>query len=438
MRESSRLVSALTAPLNPAGKPRVAILFWEGHLALSPSMLGALRLLAEHGYEADILMRGGDSEMPALGSMPAGVRIIKSDAAGKLRKVYPDQRRRFHLAGPLGILLYLGFVLSQTRRERYHAIFGVDAAGGVCALVLAAVKRVPLFFWSLELSFASEMRSPLKRLLKSTERIACRRARWIVVQDPLRAEALLRENRPGHSRVLLVPNSPAGRGAIRRSDYLHRYLGLPREQRILLHAGMMDPGVLCLELAQAVSKWPEPYALVLNAGFRRSPDAPDISRLLAGDHPRVHVKLEPAPEDELDDLIASARFGLAVYAESYGPNYTLIVSASGKLPSYLRNGIPVICQDFPGMREMIEGYGCGAVIRKLDEIPAAIERMEQDYEGYRRRALECYTREYEFSRHFRKVLDALDTEIGPAASAGQRAPFIPESDREAVSDAAWR
>ena len=430
------MVSALIPSELSRRKPRVAILFWEGHLALSPSMLGALRLLAEHGYEADILMRGGDSEMPTLGSMPDGVRIIKSHAAGKLRNAYPDQKRRFRLAGPLGVLLYLGFVLSRTRGERYDAVIGVDAAGGVCALVMAAVKRLPLFFWSLELSFSSEIRNPLKRVLKSLERVACRTARWIVVQDPLRAEALLQENRPGHERILLVPNSPAGQGRVRTTDYLHRHLGLPRDQRILLHAGMMDPGVLCLELAEAAARWPEPYALVLNAGFRRSPDEPYIQRLLAIDHPRVHVKLEPAPEEELDDLIASARFGLAIYAESYGPNYTLIVSASGKLPSYLRNGVPVICQDFPGMREMIEGYGCGVVVRDIDEIPAAIARMEQDYEGYRQRALACYTREYEFSRHFQKVLDALAAEIGPAASVSQIEPATLDRERETVTDAA--
>jgi glycosyltransferase involved in cell wall biosynthesis len=429
MRASSN--SSFSAP-----KPRVAILFWEGHLALSPSMLGALRLLAEHGYDADIFMRGGDSEMPELGTMPEGVRIIKSNAAGKLRKVYPDQKRRFRFAGPLGVLLYLGFVLSRTRHERYDALFGVDPAGGVCALVLATLRRVPLFFWSLELSFASEIRSPLKRVLKSLERIACRKARWIIVQDPLRARALIEENRPGHARVLLVPNSPMGAGRVRTTDYLHRYLGLPGDRKILLHAGMMDPGVLCLELAQAAGSWPEPYALVLNAGFRRSPDEPYVRRLLEIDSPRVHVKLEPAPEDELDDLIASARFGLAVYAESYGPNYTLIVSASGKLPSYLRNGVPVICQDFPGMREMIEGYGCGVVVRNIDEIPSAIARMEQDYEGYRQRALACYTREYEFSRHFRKVLDALAAEIGPAAPVSPVEPVRLDRERETVSDAA--
>lgn len=433
---NSSLERELTAPGLAGPKPRVVILFWEGHLALSPSMLGALRLLAEHGYDADILMRGGDSEMPALGTMPEGVRIIKSHAAGKLRKMYPDQKRRFRLAGPLGVLLYLGFVLARTRKEHYDAVFGVDAAGGVCALVLAAVKRLPLFFWSLELSFASEIRSPLKRLLKSLERMACRKARWIVVQDPLRAQAFTEENRPGHARVLLVPNSPAGPGEVRTTDYLHRYLGIPRDERILLHAGMMDPGVLCVELAEAASKWPAPYALVLNAGFRRSPDEPYVRRLLEIRNPRVHVKLEPAPEDELDDLIASACFGLAVYAESYGPNYTLIVSASGKLPSYLRNGVPVICQDFPGMREMIEGYGCGVVVRNIDEIPSAIARMEQDYEGYRQRALACYTREYEFSRHFQKVLDALAAEIGPAASAARIEQATLDRERETVSDAA--
>jgi hypothetical protein len=75
-------------------------------------------------------------------------------------------------------------------------------------------------------------------------------------------------------------------------------------------------------------------------------------------------------------------------------------------------------------------------VRNIDEIPSAIARMEQDYEGYRQRALACYTREYEFSRHFRKVLDALAAEIGPAAPVSPVEPVRLDRERETVSDAA--
>ncbi len=401
---------SLTAPPRIG---RVAIVFWEGHLSIAPSIVSAMQLLAAGGYEVDVLVRGADEELPPLGSMPPAVRIRKAEFAGRVSSETARKTSKGRLGTTIGSLSFFWFVLRETRNRRYDAIFGVDAVGSACAECVAALKKVPFFYWSLELTFARDARHPFKRLLKWLEKRAARRAAWIVIQDRLREQAFLAEHRPGHTRTLLVPNAPAGASASARSDvpgrpnHLQRTLGIAPDKLIVLHAGMLDPEVLAWELADSVRHWSAPYHLVLHTNFWKPLDDPYIQRIVALREPRLSISNQPVPIDQLDALIASAHIGLATYRDDLGPNYSLIVNASGKIPYYLRNGIPVICSDLPGMRDLMEQYGCGVAVRNVSEIPAALDAISRDYASFRRGALACYQERYEFSAHFAAVLEAL-------------------------------
>ena len=395
------------AATHPTNSPRIAIVFWEGHLSIAPSIVSAMQLLARAGYEVDVFVRGADQELPPLGDVPATVHIFKAEFAGRVSSETARKTIKAKLGTTVGSLSFLSYVLAKTRRRRYAAIFGVDAVGGAFAELVASLKKIPFYLWSLELSFERDSRHPLKRLLKRLERRAARRAAWIVIQDDLRARAFLEENHPGHARVLLVPNAPVGSANVTTIDYLQRKLGISVGQRIVLHAGMIDPEILALELAQSVREWPQHYCLVLHSNFWKPFDDPYLARILQLQEPRLYLSNEPVPTDQLDALIASAFIGLATYRDDLGPNYSLIVCASGKIPYYLRNGVPVICSDLPGMRDMMDAYQCGIAVRTVDEIPLALETISADYAAYRKGALRCYRERYEFATHFASVLEAL-------------------------------
>ena len=400
------LVSTGIPPFKPR---RVAIVFWEGHLSIAPSIVSAMQLLAGAGYEVDVLVRGADEELPPLDCIPPNVRILKAEFAGRVSSETARKTMKAKLGTAVGSLSFLYFVLSATRGRHYDAVFGVDAVGSACGELIASLKKIPFFYWSLELTFARDVRHPLKRLLKSLERRASRRAAFLVIQDRLRERAFLDEHGPGHRRTLLVPNAPVGLGTTRASDYLHGKLAIPPGQRIVLHAGMLDPEVLAYELADSVKSWPEPYCLVLHSNFWKPLDDRYISRVLSLQEPRLFISNQAVPISELDRLIASAYIGLATYRDDLGPNYSLIVNASGKIPYYLRNGVPVICSDLPGMRDLMEQYGCGIAVKNVDEIPEAIETIAANYAVFRAGAFECYRRHYEFSANFAPVLEALQT-----------------------------
>ena len=168
---------------------RVAIVFWEGHLSIAPSIVSAIQLLAAADYEVDVLVRGADEELPPVGDLPPGVRVLKAQFAGRVSSETARKNMKARLGTMVGSLSFLWFVLRETRGRRYDAIFGVDAVGGACAELVASLQRIPFFLWSLELTFARDARHPLKRMLKWLERRASRRAASIIIQDRLREQA---------------------------------------------------------------------------------------------------------------------------------------------------------------------------------------------------------------------------------------------------------
>lgn len=387
---------------------------------MAPSLVSALQLLSDAGYEVNVFIRGLGDTIGPLGEIPHGVCILDHGPARKLssgilRKLIPAR-----LGVAAGILLYLLFAVKQTRQRHYLAIFGVDAIGGYCGYRIASWFQLPFFYWSLELSFASEAKKLYERMLIHFGRIATRHARWIIIQDTQRANALIEENQPGHDRVLLVPNGPAGPANLHRSDFLHRRFPIPRDSKIVLHAGMIGDWVLSQAIAESVHSWPEEFCMVMHSNEPRRADETDIRRLSDLRQPRLTLSLDPVAASDVDDLISSANIGLATYGQDLGPNWDLIVYASGKLGHYLRNGLPVICSDHPGMRELMATYKCGIVVENAGEIAGALEEISSNYACYRAGALECYRNRYEFSAHFKAVLNALERECGAPLEQTER------------------
>jgi glycosyltransferase involved in cell wall biosynthesis len=96
---------------------------------------------------------------------------------------------------------------------------------------------------------------------------------------------------------------------------------------------------------------------------------------------RVHV-VPPVPPGDLVDVAASAHVGVSPIVPSC-LNYRY--SLPNKLFQYMAAGVPVVASDFPQVREIVEGAGCGLVVdtRHPAEIAGAIDRILADPEAAR-------------------------------------------------------
>src|SRR5687767_2641355 len=54
---------------------RVAIIFWEGHLSVAPSLLNALSIFASQGYKIDVVLRKPEDTFAPLPPLPVQVHL---------------------------------------------------------------------------------------------------------------------------------------------------------------------------------------------------------------------------------------------------------------------------------------------------------------------------------------------------------------------------
>ena len=123
---------------------------------------------------------------------------------------------------------------------------------------------------------------------------------------------------------------------------------------------------------------------------------------------RTYLSLKPVAYEQLDQVLASGRIGLAIYGDVGGENTTEVGLASGKLCGFLRLGIPVVVSDYPMLRDFVQGHRVGIAISDLRMLADAINTIEADYVGYRKRAASAFDRFLAFENHFAEVLRRLE------------------------------
>jgi glycosyltransferase involved in cell wall biosynthesis len=290
-------------------------------------------------------------------------------------------------------------------------MIGVEPEGlWVCA-VLAGMTKTPFYYHSLELFELREGANRRDRLRKRMERWANRKAAFTIVQDEARAAVLGRTNGISADRIRLVPVSEPGPCRTESSDVLRVRLGIPADRHIALVLGGIYSLNMSLEIAAQTEApdWPLPWVLVFH-GFTSNRDY--LKQIChVGRNGRVYVSVNRVPFEEMDTLTASARVGIALY-RPVDDNFRLSVFSSGKIALYFKCGLPVIVNDFPVTRPVIERYHCGVCLSDVAQLPDAIRRIEARYEEMRQGAARIFAEKYDFDRFYGPVADEIVVRSG--------------------------
>lgn len=380
---------------------RVSIFFPYGLLETVPCVRNTAVLLARNGYEVDIFTIK-DERYPQPCFSEAQIRVFTLS----LKRV----RGRFS-----GISNFASFTLwtaQQCRDKRYKCIIGVaqEPLGLVAATFASRLFGIPLVYYSIELYLLDDIRGRFRRLnarlRKSLERWCNRRASFTIIQDDERARLLAAANGIPISQIITVPNSPLGSAARQDSDYLREKFQIPKERKIILHAGGLGDWTMSLELAEATRTWPEDWVLIFHTRETQNGDAYLDKVRAAADNSRVLFSLQPVPYAQLDALVGSADIGIALYRD-IGENVSQIGLSSGKLAQYLKCGLPVVTTGFPSLRRIIEGYRCGICVSDPQEVEQAVIKIMECYGTYSANSVVCYNELFSLEKHFDKVLERL-------------------------------
>ncbi|MDD5585706.1 MAG: glycosyltransferase family 4 protein [Alphaproteobacteria bacterium] len=188
-----------------------------------------------------------------------------------------------------------------------------------------------------------------KRLVKIVERLFIRFADEIVVVSGGIADWY--EKTYNIPRPHVLRNVPDALVQSERGDYLRKHFSIPNDGVIALYLGAIAKGREVEDIIKAWHEAPARWHLVI-VGF--GPMLEECKRL-AKDMTNVHFH-PPVPAKQIVSVASSADLGLRFLSPGCLSHY---YSLPNKLFEYLYAGLPVVSNDLPEIRKVIEEEDCG-------------------------------------------------------------------------------
>jgi len=376
--------------------------------------------LAEAGYLVDIFKKDpifnpGFADIQELNNL-TNIRILNFGVQGSL---FTKLSQKIHkLLGRIIQDYYLNpknqldhSVLRKSKRffveSQYKCLIGVEKKGLIWAGMFAEKDHVPLVYYSLELyledhpGLADLLRTREFASLRTIEKKYHRISNATIIQDKHRAEALLRYNGLGSTKLLYLPISVRGDSIQEKSDFLARSLKLEPSKKILLYYGLIQDDRFSTAMINTAKELTDETVLVMH-GYG---DQDHLSSLQSiADKDKVRFSLKLVAEEDIKKVIASASIGLALY-QCNNSNDRLAAFSSVKVAYYMQCGVPLIAFRSESFEILLKNFQCGELIDSIEEIPQKSEIILKNYAHYKEQAHLAFKEYYDFDRNFRIFLD---------------------------------
>jgi len=218
-------------------------------------------------------------------------------------------------------------------------------------------------------------------------RLYARNAHRVVTPEICRA-AILRCWHSLDRTPFVLPNRPIShprkRGIVVSDEKAGEVLAsMPDGQRILLYQGNLGSDRDLEPVAKAVQQLGQPYRLLIMGKGEGSA----LHRLRDVCPSLVHIPWVVPPAHL--EVTSHAHIGIAFYRFD---SLNSVFCAPNKIWEYSGFGIPILCQDLPGLRFTVGVAGAGECVntRRPEEVVAGISRIEDHYQQYSERAKGFY------------------------------------------------
>lgn len=290
------------------------------------------------------------------------VSLIGREYGGRWKVRYPPGMAVERIASPGGSLRqYMHFLLSACYLVPRSAdiYIGHDAHGFLAARILSWRWRRPVVYRCHDFSDRRLPAGVGGRLVRAFETRFARTADLVIVPDRERGEIIARNLRL-RSQPVVVANAPLTRPTASGSDLRQALAARGKSfDRIVLRQGRIGPGHALEETIRSIPMWAmRTWGFVL-LGFSEAAYVEEIEALARSLDVSDQLVILPAVSyDDVNLFTPGADLGHALY-DPIHVNNEYIATASNKIMEYMAAGLPLLVSNTPGLRALVEMYGCG-------------------------------------------------------------------------------
>lgn len=273
-------------------------------------------------------------------------------------------------------------ILEYHKKYNYCLFVGVEIIGGSIAHDLSYRSRIPFVYWSIELYDKNEQW--WANWILSPDFWVCKEAAFLkdasatIIQDEDRGKELCRITDTSNINFIYCTNTISKKEIVSQKSYfLHDYLNLDHDIKILLHFGYkrMNNDTL-IQMANSI---PQDWMFVLHGHSL-------VVTKSKVHHAHLIFSTERLSEDCLPYVIASASAGLVHYENNH-INDILTTHASEKIARYLAAGVPIICHDIGHYTEHLSPTGACLTYKTPEQVGIAVRIIDRKADFFSKAAL---------------------------------------------------
>lgn len=375
---------------------RVGIFSNSGYDIISNPLMNTVQYLCQLDYYVDIY----------------GKQIKNFDLPlfdnEKVQYIIPTQSKR-SIPYLNRILRLYSVYKHYLRGKRYDFFVGFDPDGLQDAACLGILTKTPYIYHSLEIVSASYLTSFKSCTKKYIERMLNKYALFTITQDELRVNLLEKNNRISRKKIKIVYNSSLGNVIKVKSDWLRNNLAIANDKVIVLAVGSLIKEHMIEEIVACSLTWPDKYVLVLHGWFPREKIENKIKQYSKKYPERIYISDKVLSFKDKYLVFSSADVGL-VFFKPLNENMRYAGASAGKLFDFIQCGVPVIANNLPGMKNLVEDNGCGIVVDEIEEIAHVVSAIIADYKLYSDKSYKAFLK-YDFSNCYEKILAEIENKI---------------------------
>lgn len=385
-------------------KPKITIIIYANP-DYYPPLINAVNLLLAQ-FDLIIICR---KQNGIFYEYPAAIKIYR---LGKEETVYIKERKNIFLK----FFEYISFIIGVFWLIRNHhskLIYSYDMHGFVAGVFPSVLLRIKIIYHNLDFVALSEM-NPLGSLVKRLELYFSRYAAKIIFPDIYRAKFFQREARlPIPPNVVLnapllikfVPSNTLMNYSLKENQ-------LPVDSRVVIYQGSINDSKCILEVIRSMVFWPKDFVFVLigwvTREFQDKIDA--LSRSLFLEKRVIYISaITPYPKHLI--YAAGAHLGIAL-VKPQSLNQRFIAGACNKIFEYLALGIPVITNETPPFKEILDSSFVYFIqTNSPEDIAKAVIQSESDNSEYgekTRIARHVHLEKFNYEYQFKPILEYIN------------------------------